>query len=91
MCGMCPMILEASLSNFHSQVMQKNALQWMELFLHFADVSNPLKPFPAGASGLPSNLENEFRYTYIIMYIYIYMLPPKKNQRFQTNFLLVCM
>ncbi|CAK9118487.1 unnamed protein product [Durusdinium trenchii] len=79
------------LPQYTEQVMQKNALQWMELFLHFADVSNPLKPFPAGASGLPSNLENEFRYTYIIMYIYIYMLPPKKNQRFQTNFLLVCM
>ncbi|CAJ1333897.1 unnamed protein product, partial [Effrenium voratum] len=28
------------------QVMQKNSLQWLELFLHFADVSNPLKPFP---------------------------------------------
>ena len=27
------------------QVMQKNCMQWVELFLHFADVSNPLKPF----------------------------------------------
>lgn len=35
------------------QVMQKNSLQWMELFLHFADVSNPLKPFPVrDAQGL---------------------------------------
>ena len=25
--------------------MQKNCMQWVELFLHFADVSNPLKPF----------------------------------------------
>lgn len=33
--------------------MQKNSLQWMELFLHFADVSNPLKPFPVrDAQGL---------------------------------------
>ncbi|CAK8985765.1 unnamed protein product [Durusdinium trenchii] len=34
------------LPQYTEQVMQKNALQWMELFLHFADVSNPLKPFP---------------------------------------------
>ena len=38
-----------SLSN--AEVMQKNSLQWLELFLHFADVSNPLKPFPAWGLG----------------------------------------
>lgn len=34
------------LPQYIEQVMQKNSLQWLELFLHFADVSNPLKPFP---------------------------------------------
>lgn len=34
------------LPQYIEQVMQKNSLQWVELFLHFADVSNPLKPFP---------------------------------------------
>lgn len=32
-------------SHYVEQVLQKNSLLWMELFLHFADVSNPLKPF----------------------------------------------
>lgn len=27
------------------QILMKNSLLWMELMLHFADVSNPLKPF----------------------------------------------
>ena len=31
--------------------MQKNCMQWVELFLHFADVSNPLKPFDVSDSG----------------------------------------
>ncbi|CAE8614407.1 unnamed protein product [Polarella glacialis] len=31
--------------NYQELVLQKNSLLWMELFLHFADVSNPLKPF----------------------------------------------
>ena len=35
----------------NAEVMQKNSLQWLELFLHFADVSNPLKPFPAWGLG----------------------------------------
>jgi len=33
------------LPQYHEQVLQKNSLLWLELFLHFADVSNPLKPF----------------------------------------------
>ncbi|CAE7240591.1 Pde9a [Symbiodinium microadriaticum] len=33
------------LPQYVEQVMQKNCMQWVELFLHFADVSNPLKPF----------------------------------------------
>jgi hypothetical protein len=41
---------QASLSGelipqYQDQVLQKNSLLWLELFLHFADVSNPLKPF----------------------------------------------
>eukprot|EP00931_Biecheleriopsis_adriatica_P087870 TRINITY_DN62280_c0_g1_i1.p1 TRINITY_DN62280_c0_g1~~TRINITY_DN62280_c0_g1_i1.p1 ORF type:complete len:876 (-),score=193.68 TRINITY_DN62280_c0_g1_i1:167-2794(-) len=31
--------------HYLEQVLQKNSIQWLELFLHFADVSNPLKPF----------------------------------------------
>lgn len=31
--------------NYQEQVLQKNSMMWMELFLHFADVSNPLKPW----------------------------------------------
>ena len=40
-----------SLNMSNAEVMQKNSLQWLELFLHFADVSNPLKPFPAWGLG----------------------------------------
>jgi len=31
--------------HYQEQVLQKNASLWLELFLHFADVSNPVKPF----------------------------------------------
>jgi len=30
---------------YTEEVMQKNQLVWLQLFLHLADVSNPLKPF----------------------------------------------
>lgn len=36
---------EEMLSSYEEQVLKKNIMQWIELFLHFADVSNPLKPF----------------------------------------------
>lgn len=32
-------------AHYLETVLQKNSLMWMELFLHFADVSNPLKPW----------------------------------------------
>merc|ERR1719401_1780315 len=31
---------------YEAMVLQKDPLLWMELFLHLADCSNPLKPFP---------------------------------------------
>lgn len=33
------------LQNYQEQVLQKNSMLWLQLFLHFADVSNVLKPF----------------------------------------------
>eukprot|EP00931_Biecheleriopsis_adriatica_P012932 TRINITY_DN1141_c1_g3_i1.p1 TRINITY_DN1141_c1_g3~~TRINITY_DN1141_c1_g3_i1.p1 ORF type:complete len:873 (-),score=206.02 TRINITY_DN1141_c1_g3_i1:149-2767(-) len=36
---------DALSEHYMEHVLQKNSLQWLELFLHFADVSNPLKPF----------------------------------------------
>eukprot|EP00930_Biecheleria_cincta_P027405 TRINITY_DN1925_c0_g1_i1.p1 TRINITY_DN1925_c0_g1~~TRINITY_DN1925_c0_g1_i1.p1 ORF type:complete len:1014 (+),score=171.36 TRINITY_DN1925_c0_g1_i1:36-3077(+) len=36
---------EEILSSYEEQVLKKNSMQWLELFLHFSDVSNPLKPF----------------------------------------------
>jgi len=35
----------ALLKEYKTEVLEANKLMWMELFLHFADVSNPLKPF----------------------------------------------
>ncbi|CAE8620918.1 unnamed protein product, partial [Polarella glacialis] len=35
-------------ARYKSDVLVRNKLKWMELFLHLADVSNPLKPFEIG-------------------------------------------
>merc|ERR1719453_557357 len=36
---------DAILPDYLCDVLQKDKSKWLELFLHFADVSNPLKPF----------------------------------------------
>ena len=33
------------LTEYRDKILDPNRLLWMELFLHLADVSNPLKPF----------------------------------------------